>query len=304
MGDSLLQFCFLPFDFSPLTHLFLLTGISLNTQLLYAIVFCARYLDIFWTPLFHSLLLYNFIVKIFYISSSFYILFLMVKVYRWEPELPESGWLSLYCLGFAAISCIPVVAIFEGFSALSFSEVFWAFSIVLESVCVLPQLLLLRETDVTTVINSNYLIALGLYRGLYILNWIYRGVGEHYFDPISVIFGIFQTVIYIDFFIIYKQRRTILLSPSGVIDRGDWGNSFIVGRLIALFVNPPLRLKSRGSGDVEAGRGPASYNDHTSSQRRNDDLADPDLFDDDPLVQSDSWPEHENSPTQKASSRV
>jgi hypothetical protein len=44
-------------------------------------------------------------------------------------------------------------------------------------VCVLPQLLLLRQTTVPTVIDSYYLLALGSYRGFYILNWIHRRDG-------------------------------------------------------------------------------------------------------------------------------
>ena len=37
----------------------------------------------------------------------------------------------------------------------------WVFSEMLESVCILPQLILLRQTTVPTVIDSFYLLALG-----------------------------------------------------------------------------------------------------------------------------------------------
>ena len=48
-------------------------------------------------------------------------------------------------------------------------QLLWTFSIILESVCVLPQLLLLRQTSVPTVLDSYYLVTLGSYRFLYIL---------------------------------------------------------------------------------------------------------------------------------------
>jgi hypothetical protein len=47
---------------------------------------------------------------------------------------------------------------------------------------------------------------LGMYRGLYILNWIYRYHTESFFDPIAVVAGIVQTVLYIDFFYLYVTK--------------------------------------------------------------------------------------------------
>ncbi len=55
-------------------------GISIKTQELYLIVFCTRYLDLFTT--FYSL--YNSVMKILYISSTAYIIYL---VRRTEPYL-------------------------------------------------------------------------------------------------------------------------------------------------------------------------------------------------------------------------
>ena len=53
-------------------------GISFKTQLLYAIVFATRYLDLFTT----WISLYNTIMKIFFISTSIYILYLMKFKFR------------------------------------------------------------------------------------------------------------------------------------------------------------------------------------------------------------------------------
>jgi ER lumen protein retaining receptor len=55
-------------------------------------------------------------------------------------------------------------------------ELVWSFSIWLESVAILPQLFMLQRTGEAETITTHYLAALGLYRGLYIPNWIYRFV--------------------------------------------------------------------------------------------------------------------------------
>jgi ER lumen protein retaining receptor len=53
-------------------------------------------------------------------------------------------------------------------------ELLWSFSIWLESVAILPQLFMLQRTGEAETITTHYLAALGLYRGLYIPNWMYR----------------------------------------------------------------------------------------------------------------------------------
>jgi len=82
----------------------------------------------------------------------------------------------------------------------------WAFSIWLESVAVLPQLFMLQRTGEAEAITTHYLFALGIYRALYILNWIYRFFAQGYFDPIAVLAGVVQTVLYSDFFYIYYTK--------------------------------------------------------------------------------------------------
>lgn len=54
------------------------TGISFKTQALYVLVFVTRYIDLF----FRWISLYNFVMKIFFIASSCYILYLMKYRFR------------------------------------------------------------------------------------------------------------------------------------------------------------------------------------------------------------------------------
>lgn len=84
----------------------------------------------------------------------------------------------------------------------------WAFSIWLESVAILPQLFMLQRTGEAETITTHYLFAMGLYRALYIPNWVWRFFMEpgRKWDPIAVVGGIVQTVLYSDFFWIYYTK--------------------------------------------------------------------------------------------------
>lgn len=86
------------------------------------------------------------------------------------------------------------------------SEILWAFSIWLESVAILPQLFMLQRTGEAETITTHYLFALGLYRALYIPNWLYRYFAEGYVDQIAWVAGVVQTVLYSDFFWIYYTK--------------------------------------------------------------------------------------------------
>ena len=65
---------------------------------------------------------------------------------------------------------------------------------------------MVTKTGAAETITSHYLFALGIYRFLYILNWIYRYYMESYLDWISIIAGVVQTILYCDFFYLYITR--------------------------------------------------------------------------------------------------
>ncbi|KAJ4307179.1 endoplasmic reticulum retention protein [Collariella sp. IMI 366227] len=173
------------------------SGISYKSQALYLIVYITRYLDIFQTRS-----LYNLIFKILFISSQCYTIYLMAKAYKPTNDPNLDTFRVEYLLGFAAVLAIlfPV--------KYTFLEVMWAFSIWLESVAILPQLFMLQRTGEAEAITAHYLFALGIYRALYIPNWIYRYAteGSQKLDTIAVVAGILQTVLYSDFFWIYYTK--------------------------------------------------------------------------------------------------
>jgi len=171
-------------------------GISFKSQSLYAMIFVTRYLDLFWS----WVSLYNTAMKVFFVGSSLYILYLMKFPFRptHDPNL-DTFKVEFLLIGSFVTS---MVCNYE----YSFSEILWSFSIWLESVAILPQLFIIQRTGEAENITTHYLFALGAYRALYIPNWIYRYVADDYWDPIALAAGIVQTALYADFAYIYVTK--------------------------------------------------------------------------------------------------
>ncbi|KAK4240977.1 ER lumen protein retaining receptor-domain-containing protein [Achaetomium macrosporum] len=203
-------------------------GVSLLTQLFYALVFVTRYTD-----LFSESYRWNYFFKVFYLLSSFYTIAIMRFIYPRTREREVAWKLSAVILAGCLILSPFVMIIFEGKSMWSFQEFLWVFSQVLESVCVLPQLLLLRQTTVPTVITSFYIVFLGSYRGLYLLNWIFKELDTNMKkpNPVSVIFGIIQTALYLDFAWVYWSRQRVKLRNGGIVDADDLSRGWLLRRI-------------------------------------------------------------------------
>jgi ER lumen protein retaining receptor len=139
-------------------------------------------------------------MKIFFIGSSCYILYLMK--YRFRPTHDPS--IDTFKVEYLIAPCFILGLIFNYEHTVR--EVLWSFSIFLESVAILPQLFMLQRTGGAETITTHYLAALGAYRALYIPNWIYRYATEGVVDPISVTAGIVQTGLYLDFFYVYFTK--------------------------------------------------------------------------------------------------
>ena len=88
-------------------------------------------------------------------------------------------------------------------------EVLWTFSIYLEAVAILPQLFMVSKTGEAESITSHYLFALGSYRALYLLNWVYRYYTEGFYDMIAIVAGVIQTILYCDFFYLYITKGSL-----------------------------------------------------------------------------------------------
>ncbi|KAF2903414.1 hypothetical protein ILUMI_02767 [Ignelater luminosus] len=171
-------------------------GISGKSQILFAIVYTTRYLDLVTT----YVSLYNTLMKIIFIAAAYATVYLIYLKFKATYDHNH----DTFRVEFLIIpSVILALLINHDFT---FLEVLWTFSIYMESVAILPQLFMVSKTGEAESITSHYLFALGSYRALYILNWIYRYVTEEHYDLIAIVAGVVQTVLYCDFFYLYITK--------------------------------------------------------------------------------------------------
>ncbi len=191
----------------------------------------------------------------------------MMKIYARTREREKAWRLGAYCLGGSLLLAPIATAIAQRVMSIEERENFgfitqmlWTFSIILESVCVIPQLLLLRQTTVPTVIDSFYLLTLGSYRAFYILNWIVRlASSEHHFEWRAVLFGIIQTAFYVDFAWVYWTRQRVKLRNGGVVDSDDLSRGFLVSRVLGrgnASTDDEERVPVDGAGSNDIARAP------------------------------------------------
>ena len=184
-------------------------GISGKSQILFAIVFASRYLDLFTS----FISIYNTSMKVFFITTSLFTIYLMYFKFKATYDSNHDTFRVEFLV-------VPVgglaFLVNHEFTPL---EILWTFSIYLESVAILPQLFMVSKTGEAETITSHYLFALGSYRALYLFNWIYRYYAEGFFDIIAVVAGVVQTILYCDFFYLYitKGKGSLLFSNNEIV---------------------------------------------------------------------------------------
>jgi ER lumen protein retaining receptor len=171
-------------------------GISGRSQILFLIVFVARYLDLFT----NFVSLYNSVMKVLFLGSSIATVYLMFVKFRATYDKNH----DVFRLELLIVPAFVLALLVN--HEYSVMEIMWTFSIYLEAVAIMPQLFMLSRTGSAETITAHYLFALGSYRALYILNWVFRYYTESFLDPIAVVAGIVQTVLYADFFYLYVTR--------------------------------------------------------------------------------------------------
>ncbi|KAJ0060312.1 hypothetical protein NL108_010089, partial [Boleophthalmus pectinirostris] len=181
--------------------------ISGKSQVLFALVFTTRYLDLLTS----FISLYNTTMKIIYIGCAYatvYLIYAKFKAtYDGNHDTFRVEFLVVPVGGLAFL-------VNHDFSPL---EILWTFSIYLESVAILPQLFMISKTGEAETITTHYLFFLGLYRALYLINWIWRFYFEGFFDMIAIVAGVVQTILYCDFFYLYVTKACQLKCQKGVL---------------------------------------------------------------------------------------
>ena len=176
-------------------------GISLKTQELFLVVFVCRYLDLFTT--YYSL--YNSVMKILYIVSTGYIVYMIryKDTFRTSYDHSHDSFLHIK-FGVVPMACLAVLTMLVR-QSFDIIELLWTFSIYLEAIAIVPQLIVLQRFREVENLDGHYIFFLGAYRGLYILNWIYRSYYEQYYHHNWIVYiaGAIQTMLYADFFYYY-----------------------------------------------------------------------------------------------------
>jgi len=175
-------------------------GVSCRMQEMYAMVFCCRYLDLLWS----YVSLYNTVMKVVFITSTFYLIYMMrykTPICQTYERSNDSFPYELYLLG---PCCILGVVFTEAYTI---PDILWSASIWLESVAIIPQLVLMQTRREVENLTSDFVGCMGAYRAFYILNWIYRYFAEDYVNWIGWTGGLLQTGLYCDFFYYYAKSK-------------------------------------------------------------------------------------------------
>ncbi|MEE6483085.1 hypothetical protein FKM82_013427 [Ascaphus truei] len=154
-------------------------GISGKSQILFAIVFTTRYLDLFTD----FISLYNTSMKVVYMASSYATVWMIYNKFKATYD----GNHDTFRVEFLIVPTV-ILAFLVNHDFMPL-EILWTFSIYLESVAILPQLFMVSKTGEAETITSHYLFALGIYRTLYLFNWIWRYQLEGFFDLIVIVLG-------------------------------------------------------------------------------------------------------------------
>lgn len=175
-----------------------ISGISFKTQVLYALVFVTRYLDVMTS----YISLYNTLMKLLFLATSFYTIYIMSKNKDKGPAASLDTFRTEYLLA----GSLAMAVIFPAHKIYTVVNIYWTFSLWLEAVAILPQLFMLQRTGQGESLTVHYIFALGLYRGFYILNWIYRYWFNDWFSLTAFLTGVIQTALYSDFFYVYYKK--------------------------------------------------------------------------------------------------
>ena len=167
------------------------SNVSLKTQQLYCLVYVTRYLDL-WTSFYST---YNSIMKIAYITSALYIVHMLhIPSGNLRSSVNPSG--DVFKRSFVIVPSLIIA--FLCTNDFTFYDFCWAFSIVLESVAIAPQLHIIyrKRCDVDGGLKA-YCLFQFCHRFFYIFNWVYRSKTEaiYYHNFVVYFFGVLHCLV-------------------------------------------------------------------------------------------------------------
>jgi len=181
------------------------SGLSLQTQLIYLVAYICRYLDLVTGEKdTRNIALYLKVMKVIFLAYQVAMIYLIcVKFKNTYNKRYDNFNVSVLFLVSAALSFF-VKGASEGI--LEYVEEYaYTVSLILESVAILPQLVMLQEAGDCETMTSHYIFLLGIYRLIYVLYFVHRWING-YRVLLMLITGIIQTGLYIDFFLVYYRQ--------------------------------------------------------------------------------------------------
>lgn len=139
-------------------------GLSCKTFEIYLIVFCLRYMDLFM----YFVSVYNTCMKLFFISSTVFVIYLMRFKKPFKMTYDQIGDSFPHFTVLLPAALVLTCIIPTGWSVWEFT---WSYSLWLEALAFIPQIVMLHKIRVIENLTSHYVAMLGLYRFFYILNW-------------------------------------------------------------------------------------------------------------------------------------
>jgi ER lumen protein retaining receptor len=127
-------------------------------------VFLVRYLDLFM----YFISLYNTTMKLFFIGSTCLIIYLMRIKKPFCSTYDSLGDTFPHLKVLLPAALVLAIIIHAGDTTWEFV---WSFSLWLEALAFIPQIIMLNKIRVIENLTSHYVACLGLYRFFYILNW-------------------------------------------------------------------------------------------------------------------------------------
>lgn len=178
------------------------SGLSFKTQFLYLLVFISRYFDLFEVNFFRFRSIYNWIMKVCFISFQCLVVYLIrVKYYSSYDKKTDVFMIRFLLIPSFLIAFIIKPATNGKYDFIS--EFLYCFSLILESVSILPQLAQIQEDEECEKMTSTFILLLGLYRLLYTIYFILKKFAGLKVSALLVTTGIIQVILYGDFIFNY-----------------------------------------------------------------------------------------------------
>lgn len=166
------------------------TGLSLRTAMVYAVLFTCRYLDLFT----HKQPLYLVFFKASYLITAYIMVYYFGKYFHTFERSKDTVNIAII------FGCCFLAAWFTN-GGTGLVQTFWIYSQYLEAFALVPQYVFCyRDPTNRDFGRVAFIMCIGIYRCCYAANWIYKKVNVSYYSDVhSWLGGIFEILFFFDY---------------------------------------------------------------------------------------------------------